>query len=873
MSTIRFLARLPLKFLAIAPLATALALSSSLALAASEKSRQALADNPALEYAQDTILVKFKTSATPSQKQNARSSIQSETLHHYGIVNALEHLQLAPGQAVEKAVEHLQSLPFIEYAEPDYVLRRHTNDPLYTKLWGLNNTGQNINGTLGSFDADIDAEETWSITTGNPDLKIAVIDTGVDYTHEDLANNIWSNSLEIAGDGIDNDGNGYIDDIHGWDFYANDLDPMDEEGHGSHVAGTICAEGNNGVGVVGVVWQCNIMALRFLGPDGGYTSDAITALSYALDQNIKVSNNSWGGGGFSQSLHDAIQAAGNQNHLFMAAAGNGDAAGRGINNDLSPHYPSSYELDNIISVAATDNQDQIASFSNYGATSVDVGAPGVNIGSTAESAYYYYNGTSMATPYVTGVAALILSVHPEWTALQVRDRIYNTVRPIDALNGVTTTGGIINAYDALYETTVPPLAPQALSATVLSHSQIELNWLDNSDNEAGISLARSLDGILWTDIATVAQNVTTYTDSSLEAETLYYYQVKAYNSMGDSPASNTASVTTETAPSSEAFVANGEIPATGTLSGSYLNTQAADGLLQTITERKSGGRPSSRYSHLQHSWTFDIPPRNATFFLNAWSNLSSDGDEFRFSYSVNGSSYTEMLSVTGGDASNWYSYSLPAGISGTVTIQVSDSDHTPGNVDLDKLSIEHMYILTEMVAGNPPNAPSNLSGSALVAGQVSLSWNDNASDEYGFEVERSTDNGAQWTKLSSLASDSQTYTDNTVASASDYLYRIRAYNGAGSSDYSNEYSVTSLVATSLDLTASGFKTKGVQYVDLSWSNQSLAVDVYRDDQAIIENISGGQYSDGPLGKGGAAYRYHICETGGTACSKDVLVTF
>jgi subtilisin family serine protease len=373
---------------------------------------------------------------------------------------------------LKEPLKFFNELPFVEYAEPDYVLHADTNDTYFYYQWGLHNTGQRIRYTSGYFDADIDAPEAWDTTTGEPTFVVAVIDTGVDYNHEDLEENIWDNPEETPNDNQDNDGNNLIDDVHGWDFFSNDNNPMDEEGHGTHVAGTICAKGNNGIGVSGIAWQYKIMTLRFLGPNGGLTSDAIAALNYAVDKGVRVSNNSWGGGGYSTSLKNAIANAGSAGHLFVAAAGNGGSDGIGNNTDISPHYPSSYDLDNIISVAATDNRDRLASFSNFGTTSVDLGAPGVDIASTMLSGYYWSSGTSMATPHVTGVAALIFGLHPEFSNLEVKDLLLNTARPIAALNGKTLTGGVVNAYDAALTagessttTTLPPTTTTTLPPT------------------------------------------------------------------------------------------------------------------------------------------------------------------------------------------------------------------------------------------------------------------------------------------------------------------------------------------------------------------------------------------------------------------------
>jgi thermitase len=416
------------------------------------------------QAAPDRIIVKLEENASRSDLEeiNEENNASTEKDLPRSQVNVVDLPRDLP---VGEAIETYEADPNVEFAEPDFVLRpaqtTPANDSYYPRLYGLNNTGQNG----GIQDADVDAPEAWKTIKGNTDTVVAVIDEGVDINHPDLRNNIWTNPGETTGDGIDNDRNGYIDDVNGWDFYNNDAsvydpDPVTGAGdeHGTHVAGTIAAEDNT-VGVVGVNWQAKIMPLKFLGPTGGYTSDAVEALNYAVSKGVKISNNSWGGGGRSQSLQDAITRADAAGHLFVAAAGN-----EGVNNDSTPHYPSNYTNPNVISVAATNNQDALADFSNYGATSVDLSAPGVSIYSTLpRNTYAAYSGTSMATPHVAGVAALLKNRNPSADDAQLRDYILKSVDQKNNLQGRMVTGGRANAFGSLAQS-----APEAIGPTVTS---------------------------------------------------------------------------------------------------------------------------------------------------------------------------------------------------------------------------------------------------------------------------------------------------------------------------------------------------------------------------------------------------------------------
>lgn len=373
--------------------------------------------------------------------------------------------QIATTLSVEETVKRYSQDRRVQFIEPNYNDNKLTtplipNDPSFPLLWGLNNTGQ----TGGTPNADIDAPEAWGAlqgwgwfpNTGN--AIVGVIDTGVDYTHPDLINNIWKNPGETGGgketNGIDDDGNGYIDDFRGWDFFNNDNNPMDGYGHGTHVAGTIGAEGNNGIGVTGVNWKVKIMPIQIFSSSGAAASNfAIAqAIQYATANGADVTNNSWGGGPFSMAIYNAILAG----RLFVAAAGN-----YAQNNDISPFYPATYNLNNIISVQATDHNDNLAGFSNYGATTVDLAAPGVNIystlpvgGSLMGSNYGYSSGTSMATPHVAGAAALMVATRrdrglPDLTPVQLRQYVLNGVDVIPGLSGKNATKGRLNLHSGV----------------------------------------------------------------------------------------------------------------------------------------------------------------------------------------------------------------------------------------------------------------------------------------------------------------------------------------------------------------------------------------------------------------------------------------
>jgi thermitase len=354
------------------------------------------------------------------------------------------------------AIQALRQNNLVDIIEPNFIyhMNRVPNDPKILQLWGLQNSGQkDSDGTVGKVGMDINAEKAWDIQTGSKKTIVAVIDTGVDYNHPDLAENMWTNKAELNGKaGVDDDGNGVIDDIHGYNAVTDGGDPLDDQGHGSHCSGTIGAKGNDGKGIVGVNWDVSIMAVKFLDKNGsGTLENAIKAIDYATKMGAKIMSNSWGGGGFSQTLLDSIKNSEAAGAIFIAAAGND-----GSNNDTTPSYPASYEVSNIVSVAAHNNVGGIASFSNYGKKTVHIGAPGVNIYSTTGGAYDSFSGTSMATPHVSGVAALLWSNEPKLTAIQIKQRMLATARPVSSMSKKTVSGGVVDAYAALTNTLPAP---------------------------------------------------------------------------------------------------------------------------------------------------------------------------------------------------------------------------------------------------------------------------------------------------------------------------------------------------------------------------------------------------------------------------------
>jgi subtilisin family serine protease len=425
---------------------------------AADKKRATTSEEIALtetRFGRPEVLVKFKSGV--SQETIERLTAQrhdriEDRIENVAGLNAIDDLDNADAATV---VNEYSQLPEVEYAEPNYDIELDEldsglapvlpHDPQFTDQWALANSGQRG----GKQGADISATLAWSITTGSDKVVVAVLDSGVDYTHEDLIQNMWMRPANLTP--YQDNELGTMDDVHGFNAIDSASDPMDENGHGTHCAGIIGAEGENNVGIAGVNWKVQIMPLKFMNAGGfGTTKDAIEAINYVIDRkkagvNVRIISASWGSTQRSRALEDAIRKAYENDILFVAAAGNATT-----NNDRTQHFPSSYNVPNVVSVAALDRNDELAKFSNYGPKSVAIAAPGVDILSTwLGDAYEEKSGTSMATPVVAGVAALVLAEHPRMSVDDLRKKLLASTDPIVALKGKTVTGGRINAAKAL----------------------------------------------------------------------------------------------------------------------------------------------------------------------------------------------------------------------------------------------------------------------------------------------------------------------------------------------------------------------------------------------------------------------------------------
>jgi len=424
------------------------------------------------------LIVRYAARANAARRAVLRDSVDAQAVRALPLPGG-QLLKLTGGLRADVALARLRRSRDVLYAEPNVVRTSSAtmNDPFFDQLWALRNTTQIVRGTSGTAGADIAIASAWDLTTGSPAASVAVIDSGVAAGHPDLRGQIATSSGERPANGIDDDANGYIDDVAGWDFVDDDPAPDDANGHGTHVAGTIAARGNDAIGIVGVAPTTQIMPLRVLDATGsGTLADVLSAYGYAARSGARVVNLSLGGETASRAERDAIATA--PGVLFVAAAGNGGSDGLGDNNDVAGEYPCNYDLPNVVCVGASDRDDRLASFSNYGAASVDLAAPGMDIlsdqplSSTGAAQYAFSSGTSMATPHVAGVAALAFAVRASATVAAVKQALLDGTATRSALVGRTVSGGRLDARRTLElladaSTAPAPVAPPPTSPAPL----------------------------------------------------------------------------------------------------------------------------------------------------------------------------------------------------------------------------------------------------------------------------------------------------------------------------------------------------------------------------------------------------------------------
>ncbi|NRA83981.1 MAG: S8 family serine peptidase [Gammaproteobacteria bacterium] len=830
-----------------------LALLPALATAATANS----GSNKAIKYQSDSLIVLFKQGASKFEKQKIRRSIGAsmtdrnrdgkddkfKTLHH----GQLAHLKLR-NMTVDQAIKKLSANPNVEYAEPNFIYTTSTtpDDPRYSELWAHNNTT-----TPG---ADISSQDAWEITTGSSDVIIGVIDTGVDYNHEDLAGNSWVNPNEIAGDGIDNDNNGYIDDVHGINAITGSGDPMDDADHGSHVAGTIGAKGNNGIGVTGVNWDVSIIGCKFLSSAGtGTTADAIECIDYmvALKNsgiNIVALNNSWGGGGFSQALEDSISAAGDANILFLAAAGNGTS-----DNDVSPHYPSNYTLDNVLSIASTNSIDNLSLNSswgsNWGATSVDMAAPGTAILSTIPGGYATFSGTSMATPQVTGAAALAYSINPSLSALQLKELLMTSGDELADLAGKMVEGRRLNLHQLLIDTDPQPgfklsSSPQnqqkIVGETAVYNFSVGsiADWagivsLSMTGDLAGASLSASSVNAGGSFTLTVPT-----TDDTNWGD--YEFTVTASGDTDDDAATPDV-IKTKT-------VSLKLIPQ-GLEDHTYDNTTAVD-----IPDNDSGGVNSiihvqdpltvfgtSAHINITHTWSGDII-----------ATLTSPSGTVHTLRNRSGGSVDDIDQTYSTDAFNGEV------ATGDWTLNVSDN----AGADTGTLN---SWSITLTATGEVLPAPPAAAFTFDNTNALSVAFTDSSTD--------ANDDIMSW---SWNFGDGMTSTEqnpvHVYASAGTYAAMLTVTDAEdNSSDVTHSVTVSD-VAIELDVRRSYRSRTGTLRVYLQWNSTGEQVDIYRNGVKIKTTADTGRFTDRERKSTEDTYIYKVC-TAGDICSNEVTVNF
>ncbi len=798
----------------------------------------------------DSIIVKYKSNATKEMRKQARSLVKAKItdLNKDELDDSYTSLlsgRLAKfkvsGMSTKDAIALLKSHQAIEYVEPDYQvsIARTPDDPRFDELWGLNNDGQ----TGGTADADIDAVEAWDISTGSRDVVVGVIDTGIDYSHSDLASNMWVNSSEIPGDGIDNDGNGFIDDVHGINAITDSGDPMDDEGHGTHVSGTIGASGGNGIGVVGVNHEVSLVGCKFLDAAGnGSTSDAIKCIDYMVSLknsgvNLRVLNNSWGGGGYSQALADAIASSEAADLLFVAAAGNDT-----IDNDVNPHYPSNYENASVLSVASTDQTDGISWFSHYGLTSVDMGAPGSAILSTTPGeSYASYSGTSMATPHVAGAAALVLSINPELSTQELKDLLMNSGDVNAALQGVTVAGTRLNVNQALidadptpgFKISADPLTQQ-IEAGQATNYTFTIGSIAEWDEEVTLELSTTLGGAYLSSLTArpgdeVMLNIETDTDTQWGE-----YELTVTATAGDIVKEQSVKLM---------------VQPVGLNDFTYSSNTSVD-----IPDNSPVGAVS----------VINVPDDLTVFGTTADVDISHtySGDLVVKLVSAQGTQVTLQSNVGGSNddiVRSFTSESFNGEVAtGDWTLQVEDTAAADtGTINGWSLTLSAIG----EVSPQPPRASFDVETQGLTVNFI----------------DSSTDSNNDITQWSWSFGDGATSSDqnpmHVYAASGNYYVELTVTDSEGNTSTSTQTVVVSDVELEITLKRANKSRLDTMRVELSWESVGAeSLSVYRNGELVDTTADRGRYRDYVRGATLPSYDYQLCVTE-NVCSNIITVSF
>lgn len=737
------------------------------------------------------VMVAFQPEASPSRRVSALARVgiaPDQAVGNKRMARVALPMPLDEGR-VREIVSTLRQDPAIRVAEPDYRVRAMAapNDTDFRLLWGLHNSGQ----TGGLADADIDAMEAWELTTGSASVVVAVIDTGVDYTHPDLRDNILRNS----------EGGPF-----GYDFINEDPDPMDDAGHGTHVAGTIGARGNNGAGITGVCQNVRIMPLKFLDVrGGGSVSDAIECIDFAIDNGAHVMSNSWGGGGYSELLREAIQRARKAGILFVAASGN-DAS----DNDDEPTYPASYrsECDNVLSVAASDDSDALAGFSNFGRATVDLAAPGTAIRSTLPGgAYGLLSGTSMAAPHVSGVAALILSQYPTITPIQLRTRLLANVDRPASLHG-RVRAGRLNAHAALLPDPIAPGAPGSFSATHRSSDAVRLSWVAPGDDAmagtaAGYDLRYSpspIDALNFTGALPAsavpdpapARTTQAVLLAGLAPDRDYYFALQAMDNVGNASDLAVCGPVRTLAASLRVSALADDAERTPRFSGTSSWARSTEQSASPV--RSYTDSPGAPYRNRQDTALSQIEPTllagySPVLAFRARTDLERDYDFIHIEISPDdGASWERSrLALTG--RTGWTTYSLPLARYYGERVRVrfrliTDALTTAGGVWLDDIQIGGGRL--QPLGGAVPGTPAGLKAEGGRR-KIVLTWSSTAGTEVvETRIYRSRFRGGPYALRARLGPAS-TFTDRRLPGRARYYYVVTAVDASGTeSDRSNE---------------------------------------------------------------------------------------